>query len=160
MIKELLTNPIFKKLIYSFTITFVISFLSGLFFLNFGFNLWITTLFFFILQVVGFYFYGEHVKRKNAFNEAQLELAAFAELKRITADVVCPCDKKVESTIPIDMSTENAYTCSQCQKRIGVILDVKTVLKTDPLPEDPLKNPLLLHNVEVALKDPKHNDRL
>lgn len=160
MIKEILANSILKRIIYSFLITLTISFLAGLFFLNFGFNLWVTTSFFFILQVIGFYFYGESVKRKNFYEEAQLELAALAELKKITADVVCPCDKKVESTIALDMSTDNSYICSQCTKRIGVILDVKTVLKTDPLSEDPLKNPILLHNVEEALKDPKHNDRL
>lgn len=160
MVKELLTNLIFKKLLYSLFLTTVISVLGGLFFLNFQFNFWATTVFFFVLQIVGFYFYGEHVKRKNAAIQAQLELLAISELKKITADVVCPCDKKVQSTIPIEMDSDNSYICGQCSKRISVLLQVKTALKTDPILEDPLKNPKLLNTVEEALKDPLHNDRI
>jgi hypothetical protein len=109
---------------------------------------------------VGFYFYGERIKRKNAIIQAQLELLAAAELKKITADVVCPCDKKVQSTIAIEMDNDNSYICGQCNKRIGVILDVKTVLKTDPIAANPLQNPELISAVEEALKDPSHNDRI
>ncbi len=160
MIKQILTDPVIRKLLYSFGITLVVSILGGLFFLNFQFNFWVTSLFFFILQVVGFYFYGERIKRKNAIIQAQLELLAAAELKKITADVVCPCDKKVQNTIAIEMNNDNSYICGQCNKRIGVILDVKTVLKTDPIAENPLQNPELISAVEEALKDPSHNDRI
>ena len=160
MIKELLSNTIFRKLIYSLSLTAIISILGGLFLLNFHFNFFITTVFLFVFQIIGFYFYGEHVKRKNAAFKAQLELLAAAELKKITADVVCPCDQKVQSTIPIEMNTENSYICGQCNKRISVLLEVKTALKTDPILEDPLKSPDLLNTVEQALKDPTHNDRL
>lgn len=160
MVKELFSNPIFRKLAYSLFLTTVISILGGLFLLNFHFNFWATTIFFFVLQIIGFYFYGEHVKRKNATFQAQLELLAAAELKKITADVVCPCDKKVQSTIPIEMNTDNSYICGQCNKRISVLLEVKTALKTDPILEDPLKSPELLSTVEEVLKDPTHNDRL
>lgn len=153
-------SELIKKLLYSLAITICVSILGGLFCLNFGFNFWITSAFFFILQFIGFYFYGEHVKRKNAIIEAELEMVAAAELAKITADVVCPCDKKVQTTIPIQMNVDNAYTCSQCSKRIGVILDVKTVLKTEPLQQDPLVNPIVAKNVEEALKDPTHNDRI
>jgi hypothetical protein len=153
-------KEILKKLIYSIAITISVSILGGLFCLNFGFNFWITTLFFFILQFIGFYFYGEHVKRRNAIIEAELEMIAAAELAKITADVVCPCDKKVQNRIPIEMNVDNSYNCSQCNKRIGVILDVKTTLKTEPLQQNPLEDPLLIKNVEEAIKDPKHNDRI
>ena len=122
-------KDILKKLLYSFGITAIISILGGLFFINLGFNFWITSSFFFLLQLVGFYFYGEHVKRKNATIQAQLELDAIAELRRISVDVVCPYDKKAQTTIPLDMNTDNSYICSQCTKKVGVILDVKTVLK-------------------------------
>jgi hypothetical protein len=160
MIKQILTDPVIRKLLYSFGITLIVSILGGLFFLNFQFNFWATSLFFFILQVVGFYFYGEHVKRRNAVIQAQLELLAASELKKITADVVCPCDKKVQSTIAIEMDKDNSYICGQCSKRIGVILDVKTALKTDPIAENPLQSPELISVVQEALKDPSHNDRI
>jgi hypothetical protein len=160
VIKELFSNIVFRKIVYSFLATLAVSILGGLFLLNFGFNFWITSIFFFLLQLVVFYFYGEHVKRKNAFIQAQLELEAAIELKRITADVVCPCDKKVETTIPIDMNGDNSYICAQCDKKIRVIVQTKTVLKTDPIVENPLVNPKVLHNFEEALKDPKHNDRI
>lgn len=153
-------KEILKKLIYSLAITISVSILGGLFCLNFGFNFWITCLFFFILQFIGFYFYGEHVKRKNAIIEAELEIIAVSELAKITADVVCPCDKKVQNRIPIEMNADNSYTCSQCNKRIGVIINVKTTLKTEPLRQDPLDDPLVIKNVEEAIKDPTHNDRI
>ena len=153
-------KDILKKLLYSLAITICVSILGGLFCLNFGFNFWITSSFFFILQFIGFYFYGEHVKRRNAIIEAEFEMIAASELAKITADVVCPCDKKVQTTIPIQMNIDNSYTCSQCSKRIGVILDVKTALKTEPLQQDPLVNPIVAKNVEEALKDPTHNDRI
>jgi hypothetical protein len=153
-------KEILKKLIYSLAIPISVSILGGLFCLNFGFNFWITTLFFFILQFIGFYFYGEYVKRRNAIIEAELEMIAAAELAKITADVVCPCDKKVQNRIPIEMNVDNSYTCSQCNKRIGVIVDVKTTLKTEPLEQNPLADPLVIKNVEEAIKDPTHNDRI
>lgn len=160
MITKLFSNPIINKLFYSFTLTLSVSILSGLFFLNLGFNFWITSIFFFLLQIVIFYFYGESVKRKNAYIQAKLELEAAVELKKITADVICPCDKKVQTTIPIEMNSENSYTCGQCDKRIKVIVETKTVMKTDPILEDPLNDPKIIHNFEEALKDPKHNDRV
>jgi hypothetical protein len=153
-------NDILKKLLYSFGITALVSVLGRLFCMNFGFNFWITSSFLFLLQIVGFYFYGEHVKRKNAFIQAKLELDAITELRKISVDVVCPCDKKAQTTIPLDMNTDNSYICSQCAKKVGVILDVKTVLKTEPIQEDPLRNPQIIKDVEEALKDPRHNDRI
>ena len=54
----------------------------------------------------------------------------------------------------------DSYICSQCTKKVGVILDVKTVLKTEPIQEDPLRNPQIIKDVEEALKDPRHNDRI
>jgi hypothetical protein len=152
-------NPILKKIIQSFFITFSISLLGALFLLNFNFNFIVSFSFIFILQFVLFYFYGEHVKRKNAYILAQLELQAASELKKITADVICPCDRKVQTTIPIDMNSDNSYICGQCSKKVKVLIDVKTVLKTDPVIEDPLKNPQFLKNVNEVLKDPSHNDR-
>jgi len=103
-------KEILKKLLYSLAITICVSILGGLFCLNFGFNFWITSSFFFILQFIGFYFYGEHVKRRNAIIEAEFEMIAASELAKITADVVCPCDKKVQTTIPIQMNIDNSYT--------------------------------------------------
>jgi hypothetical protein len=151
---------IFVKILYSFGLTSLVSILGGLFFMNVGFLFLPTFLFFFIAQLIGFYFYGEHVKRKNAYMQAQLELAAAAELAKITTDVVCPCDKKVQTTIAVEMNSDNSYICSQCEKKISVVLEAKTFLKTDPLQEDPLKNPVILENMKEALKNPKHNDRI
>ena len=160
MVNEFSSSPVFRRLVLSFLITATVSVLSGLFFLNLNFNFWFTTYFFFILQVIGFYFYGEHVKRKTAVLQAELELIAEVELKKITVDVTCPCDKKVQTTIPIEMNSDNSYICGQCDKRIRVLLETKTVLKTDPILVDPLKDPDLLHIVQEALKDPSHNDRI
>ena len=149
-----------KKLAYSFAITLIVSILGGLFFLNFGFNFWISSIFFFLLQIILFYFYGEYVKRQNAFFKAQLELEAAIELSKITASVTCPCDKKIKSEIQIDINGDNTYQCGECYKKIGVIVETKTVLKTDPITHDPLSHPEVLNTFEEALKDPSHNDRI
>lgn len=153
-------DKLFLKILYGVGITSLVALLGGLFFMSVGFFFWPTFFFFFIAQFIGFYFYGEHVKRKNAYMEAQLELAAASELAKITADVVCPCDKKVHTTIPIEMNSDNAYICSQCDKKISVVLEAKTFLKTDPFKEDPLDNPVIIENLKEALKDSKHNDRI
>jgi hypothetical protein len=159
MINLFFSNFVFKKIIFSFFITILISVLGGLFFLNFGLDFWISSVFFFILQIIGFYFYGEHIKRKNAYIKAELELQAAFELKKISAEVVCPCDKKLKNTIIIDMNDENTYICSQCDKKISVIVETKTFLKTDPITKDPLLDQNVLNNFEKAIKDPSHNDR-
>ena len=160
MLKEIYSNAIFHKILYSFILTLTISILGALFLLNFGFNFWLTGIFLFILQIIVFYFYGEHIKRKNAQIQAQLELEAAIQLKKITADVVCPCDKKVDTTIPIDMNGDNSYICAQCDKKIKVIVTTKTFLKTDPIENNPLMDEKVLKNFDEALKDPSHNDRI
>ena len=156
----MIEKNLFKKIAYSLILTSIVAILGGLFFLNFHFNFWATSSFLFILQFIVFYFYGESVRRKNAFIQAKLELEAAAELKKISADVVCPCDKKIQSTIPIEMNTDNSYICGACTKRIGISLNVKTFLKTDPIDSDPLSSIEIVQKVEEALKDPKHNDRI
>ena len=151
---------IFYKILFSFIITSLISTLAATFFLNFGFNFILSFIFFFILQIIGFYFYGEYIKRKNAGIIADLELRAAAELKKITADVTCPCDKKIQTRIPIDTSGDNWYTCGQCNKKVSVLIETKTALRTDPIIGDPLSNPDFVGSVEKILKDPSHNDRI
>lgn len=161
MIKNIFeNNAILWKLLYSFAITFTVSVLGGLFFLSFGLNFWITSVFFFLLQLIVFYFYGEYVKRKNSFYKAQLELEAAIQLSKITANVTCPCDKKIKSEIQIDVNGDNTYQCGECYKKIGVLVETKTVLKTDPITHDPLTHPEVLNTFEEALKDPSHNDRV
>ena len=151
---------IYYKILFSLFITSLISILAATFFLNFGFNFISSFVFFFLLQFVGFYFYGEYVKRKNARIITELELRAAAELKKITVDVTCPCDNRIQTRIPIDTSGNNSYICGQCDKKVSVLIEAKTALKTDPIIEDSLSNPDFIGNVEKIIKDSSHNDRI
>jgi hypothetical protein len=163
---EIIKNDFIKSIIWkickSLFLTISISILFGLFFFNVGYNFYISSIFFFIIQIIGFYFYGDYIKRKTAFQEAELQLKMNAELKKISADVTCPCDKKVQMTIPINMNEDNFYTCSQCNKKVTVLVETKTALRTDPIDVngDILAHPVIIKEVEERIKDPKHNDRI
>ena len=55
------------------------------------------------------------------------------ELSKISADVVCPCDKRVVTTIPLNLKDKNEYTCQGCLKKVGVFIKTKTALITEPM---------------------------
>jgi len=86
------------------------------------------------LQFLFFYFYGDYVIRKNNRLRLQAELKFLEETARQKALVVCPCDKKIETVIPIDLSQNiNRYVCAGCNKNISVFSEFKTALSTDPI---------------------------
>lgn len=91
-----------------------------------------TFLFCILLQFLGFYFYGEYIKRKNNRVRITAELKLAEEMSKQQATVVCPCDRGVETTIPIKIAGENKYTCPGCTKEIKVFVSTKTALTTIP----------------------------
>lgn len=142
-----------QKLVISLSLTFLVSVIFSLFLLNFGFNFFYSFLFFTLLQFVGFYFYGEYVKRKNAKLALEAEIEGLKFLEKITAEVVCPCDKKIVTRIPLSLTEKNYYNCGGCNKKISVILEPRTALATEPQDETYLDDPEFIKQVNNLLQN-------
>jgi hypothetical protein len=137
---------IWPKILTSLSITVGVSVVCSLFLLNFGFNFFYSILFFILLQIIGFYFYGEYVRQKNNKLAVLAEIKAMETLAQVTVDVLCPCDKQVPTTLPLSLRKKNEYICSGCNKKVSVILEPKTALTTEPM------NSTLLDDVQFINK--------
>jgi transposase-like protein len=105
-----------------------------------------------VCQFIIFYFYGEYVRRKNNKIRLEAELKLEEEKSRQYANVVCPCDRQILSTIPLSLNMENRYSCPGCKKDISVFVETKTALTTVPLLNNPLDAPLIAEEVNKLLK--------
>lgn len=52
------------------------------------------------------------------------------------ATVVCPCDKKQQATIPLNINGKNVYKCEACQRNVRVNINTETLLETDIIDVD------------------------
>ena len=135
------------KLIKSVFITIIVSSFLSLFLVNFSFPFLYSFLFFIGIQFLFFYFYGEYIIRKNNRLKIQAELKVLEENARQMSEVICPCDRRIVSKVPIDLSLDtNKYTCPGCSKNISVFVDFKTALSTDPISLNPLDLPIVSQN--------------
>lgn len=135
-----------QRLAQSLSITFAVSTVAAWPFIYLGVSFVSGFVFFTILQLVGFYFYSEHVKRRMMIEEQQLIAMREAELSKQGAEVVCPCDRNMRAFVPIMLNGRNEYTCPGCDKEINVAVNLKTALITTPILEDTdtvIKNTLL-----------------
>lgn len=82
--------------------------------------------------------------------DAQIKYAEIQSSQSTT--VTCPCDRNLQTTIPININGENSYTCQGCEKLIKVSIETKTALATTPVVSSPLDSPLFLDHVEKLLK--------
>ncbi len=143
---------IWKKLLVSFAITITVSIVFALFLLNFDFNFLYSFLFSTLLQIIGFYFYGEYAKFQNNRLAIQSELKALEELTKITTDVVCPCDRRLITTLPVMFHKKNEYICNGCNKKISVLLEAKTALATEPIDTSSLDDAQFMLDLREKLK--------
>lgn len=146
-----------QRIVVSLVITVAVSVIFSLFLLNFNFNFFASFAFFTLLQFVGFYFYGEFIKRKNAKMALEAELKSLEFFQKISTEVVCPCDKNVTTTIPVALNQKNYYTCSGCNKRISVYLEPKTALVTEPQDESSLDDPRFVSHVNELIRSQQSN---
>jgi len=116
----------------SLIITLLVSTIFGIILNSFGFGFLPSFLLFTLLQFIIFYFYGEYIKRKNNKIKLDVELKLFQEQSRQMTIVTCPCDRNIETTIPININGENKYKCPGCIKDVTVFLTTKTALATTP----------------------------
>lgn len=82
--------------------------------------------------------------------DAQIKFAELQSAQSTT--VTCPCDRNLQTTIPIKINEENTYTCQGCNKLIKVGIETKTALATTPVTLNPLDSPLFVDQVEKLLQ--------
>jgi hypothetical protein len=127
-------KDIIFKILKSIFITLAVAIAISYFLSSFNIPFLNTFLFTVGLQFLFFYFYGGYVIRKGNKLRIQAELKFLEETARQKTAVTCPCDKRVEAIIPIDLSRDiNKYVCMGCNKNISVFSEFKTALATDPI---------------------------
>ena len=147
----------FLSLIKGITITMLVAGTISYFLSHFLAPFVPTFLVLVLFQFVFFYFYGEYRKRK--FLKIQMETQVkYDEMQSAqSTTVTCPCDRNLQTTIPIKFNEENTYNCQGCNKQIKVSIETRTALATNPVIINPLDSPLFVEQVERLLK--KDGDR-
>jgi hypothetical protein len=84
------------------------------------------------------------------------ELKGLEAIARITAPVVCPCDKGIVQNIPISLNSKTQYTCDGCSKKITVFIEPKTALATEPLDVTSLDDPEFIQSITKTLEKQKN----
>jgi len=141
------------QIIKSLIITFTVAAAIGYFLTTVGISFLPTFFLVVILQFLFFYFYGEIVKRRNETLQVEAEINIAKELSRQQVTVTCPCDRNIQTTIPVDLSRQNSYVCQGCNKDISVFIETKTALSTKPVMSNPLDTPIMLDEIQKVLKD-------
>lgn len=136
------------KLLKSLAIVFLVSGTFSYFLLFLGANFIAAFLSITILQFLFFYFYGEFVTSKNVKLILQTEIDIAKEKSKQITQVVCPCDRKIASPVPINLNAPNSYKCPGCDKQISIFVETKTALSTQPILTDPLTTPIVLDQIK------------
>jgi transposase-like protein len=123
-----------------------------LFLLNFSFNFFYSFLFFTLAQFIGFYFYGEYIKFINSKLAIEAEIKAMEEISKISTDVICPCDKRIVTTIPLNLKEKNEYICQGCTKKVSVFIETKTAIATEPMDETLLDDVKFIEEIKEIVK--------
>ena len=98
----------------------------------------------FIFAIFVQYFVGDIIVR--VFAARDLRATREAEQKIVETmsqqyvNVKCPCDKKTEQLVMLNLNEENLYKCNDCQKDLKAMVGWKSFQTTTPLTEDPFKN--------------------
>jgi hypothetical protein len=104
--------------------------LIGLLFVS---NFWIAFTLAFILQILFFYFFNTIYENKLIEKAQMLRLEEFKEQNRHVLQVQCPCDQKSRQDVELRFDADVVYQCNSCKKNIKTLVDVKTVLTTEPI---------------------------
>lgn len=147
---------ILLTLLKSIFLTFIVAAAISYFISFFGIPFLQSFFLFIVVQFLGFYFYGQYQRNKNIKITLQKELKEIEEFNKQSTTVNCPCDRNIETTIPIDVNGDNQYMCPGCNKNISVFITTKTALATNPLSINPLESPIFLESVEQKLKEQKN----
>lgn len=136
-----------KGLGITIVVSSIVSISLGIFFSNYIAWFLLATL----LQFLAFYIVGEVIKRNNSKKMAEYLLRQSEIQAQQSATVVCPCDKRINTTLPIKFNRDNTYECAGCKKDIVVNIELKTALITTPVSVNPIDTPLLEEHVKQLL---------
>lgn len=106
-----------------------------------------------LLQFLGFFFYGEYIRLRDNRIALMAEITAIEQISKISTKVICPCDRRIKSIQPIDINGENTYICDGCDKKIGILIEPKTVLVTEPIEQTLLDDPDFIRKLKTNTKN-------
>lgn len=106
-----------------------------------------------VVQFIFFYFYGEHIKSKNNKLQLEAEIKIAEKLAQQETTVVCPCDRNIQATIPINLNGPNSYICRGCDKEISVFVETKTALTTTPVTKNPLTELYFVEDIKKLISN-------
>lgn len=119
-----------NRIVISLILTFLVSTLIGLIFLN---KFWIVFTLAAIIQFLFFYILNTVYENKLIEKAQKIKLDEFKELTKHYVLVNCPCAERVKQDVEIRFDKDIIYKCNKCEKNIRALPDVKTVLQTDPI---------------------------
>lgn len=102
---------------------------------------------FFVLQFLVFYIVGEIFKIKKQKSLLEQDYKNKELLTWQNLNVQCPCDKKIESLVPVKLNKENTYLCPGCNKNVKINIETSTVLVTNPINTDIIQSPIFADQI-------------
>lgn len=145
-----LTITLFKSVL----ITLIVAGIGSYFLYSIGISFIPSFLLLIVFQFLFFYFLGEYKKNKVLEFQKEIENKIIEETYKQSALVTCPCDRNIQTDIPININGDNNYMCPGCNKSVSVFITTKTALATTPVTINPLETPILESFVET-LKNKK-----
>jgi len=119
-----------NRVLISLGITSLVSVLFGLIFAT---HFWYVFALAFILQVLFFYFLNT-VYENSLIEKAQLlRIQQIREENKQIATIQCPCGQKNMQEVEMRFDQDVVYSCNTCGKNVKAVVDVKTVLITEPI---------------------------
>lgn len=92
-----------------------------------------TFLFALVVQYAGFNAYAYFIKVYAALKNKEAEAKLLAAVTPQGMEVECPCYKKYKEFVPIKMTNDNYYKCTECKKTLNALVSCETVLVTEPI---------------------------
>ena len=117
------------KIIFSLSITGVVSLVIASFFQAFWSVFTLTT----IIQIIGFYTFNQVYSNRIFKDLEEVRASAIKEKNRNLVVVSCPCDEEHKQTIDFRFDSDNVFECTKCQKNFRVSSKLTTVMTTDPI---------------------------
>jgi hypothetical protein len=97
---------------------------------------WILALFTLVIQFLGFYAYQTAVVAYYGIQARKIEADMLKELSYQTVEIECPCSLKCKQNVNLRLNEDTQYECIQCQKKLNVVVDVSSLLATNPVKTD------------------------
>jgi hypothetical protein len=123
-----LVSLLFATIFYLLKLNFIAGILTGI-----------------VFQFTGFYVYSTFLRIYTGLQIKKIENEMLKELSFQGLEVECPCFKKAVEFVPIRLNTNNYYKCSQCKKKISVLIGAETAVATEAI-----ENPsVILNNLRI-----------